>query len=259
MDYNYLNFSIDNQVAWLRFARREKLNALNPDFIVELGHAVEICSKNNDIRVVVLTGNPKAFIAGADIKNMAEAGVDDAYKLSELTNFVQNKISRLAKPSIAAISGYALGAGCEVALCCDFRIGAENAILGLPEINLGIIPGGGGTQRLPRLIGIGPAMRLILTGELVKAEEAEKIGLLDKVVPLEGFEASVSSFAAQLAKKPPIAVRAAKQAILCGIDSSLDNGLILEQNLFAMLFGTKDQRIGMRAFLEKQTPEFSGQ
>jgi enoyl-CoA hydratase/carnithine racemase len=215
--------------------------------------------EDQQVRSVVLTGNEKAFVAGADIGHMAKASIGDAYHLTDLTMRVQERLADLPKPTIAAISGYALGAGCEIALCCDFRIAAGNAVLGLPEITLGIIPGGGGTQRLTRLIKPSAAVRMILLGETVKASEALSIGLVDKVVALSQLESEASSLALKLARMPGLAVRAAKTAMRRGLSTSLKEGLQIEQSLFCMLFGTHDQKEGLAAFIEKRKPVYKGE
>jgi len=258
VELKYIKFKIEDGVGRIQFNRPEKLNAVNPDVLKELETAVESCEGNDDIRVVVLTGNEKAFIAGADIENMAKGDIKNAYKLTDLTMRVQERLADLPKPTIASISGYALGGGCELALCCDFRIAADNAMLGLPEITLGIIPGGGGTQRLPRLINLGAAARMILLGEMIKAKEAQEIGLVDKVVSLDELENETQKWVAKLKKKPALAVRAAKTAMRKGLSTSLKEGLQIEQDLFCMLFGTEDQKEGMTAFMEKRKAVFKG-
>jgi enoyl-CoA hydratase len=258
VELKYIKFKIEDGVGRIQFNRPEKLNAVNPDVLKELETAVESCEGNDDIRVVVLTGNEKAFIAGADIENMAKGDIKNAYKLTDLTLRVQERLADLSKPTIASISGYALGGGCELALCCDFRIAADNAMLGLPEITLGIIPGGGGTQRLPRLINLGAAARMILLGEMIKAKEAQEIGLVDKVVSWDELENETQKWVAKLKKKPALAVRAAKTAMRKGLSTSLKEGLQIEQDLFCMLFGTEDQKEGMAAFMEKRKAVFKG-
>jgi len=247
------------------------MNAVNSDVLRELETAIILCEEDQQVRSVVLTGNEKAFVAGADIGHMAKASIGDAYHLTDLTMRVQERLADLPKPTIAAISGYALGAGCEIALCCDFRIAADNAILGLPEITLGIIPGGGGTQRLARLIHPGAAARMILLGETVKSSEALSIGLVDKVaealsiglvdkvVALSQLENEANSLSAKLARMPALAVRAAKTAMRRGLSTSLKEGLQIEQSLFCMLFGTRDQKEGMAAFIEKRKPVYKGE
>jgi enoyl-CoA hydratase len=258
VNLKYIKFKIEDGVGRIQFNRPEKLNAVNPDVLKELETAVEFCEGNDDIRVVVLTGNEKAFVAGADIESMAKGDIRNAYKLTDLTLRVQERLADSPKPTIASIAGYALGAGCELALCCDFRIAADNAMLGLPEITLGIIPGGGGTQRLPRLVNPGAAARMILLGEMIKAQEAKDIGLVDKVVPLDQLENETQQWVAKLMTKPALAVRAAKTAMRKGLSTSLKEGLQIEQDLFCMLFGTEDQKEGMAAFMEKRKAVFKG-
>ena len=258
MELKYLKFKIEDGVGRIQFNRPEKLNAVNPDVLKELETVVAVCEGSDDIRAVVLTGNEKAFVAGADIEHMAKGDIKSAYKLTDLTLRVQERLADLSKPTIASISGYALGGGCELALCCDFRIAADNAVLGLPEITLGIIPGGGGTQRLPRLVNLGAAARMILLGEMIKAKEAEEIGLVDKVVSLDELENETQKWVAKLMTKPALAVRAAKTAMRKGLSTSLKEGLQIEQDLFCLLFGTEDQKEGMAAFMEKRKAVFEG-
>jgi enoyl-CoA hydratase/carnithine racemase len=258
MDLKYINFEKRDGIGWVQFNRPEKLNALNPEVLRDLEKAIIYCKEDETIRVVVLIGNEKAFVAGADIENMAKGDIKFAYELTDLTMQVQERLADLPKPTIAAISGYALGAGCEVALCCDFRIAAKNTVLGLPEINLGIIPGGGGTQRLPRLMNFGAAAKIILLGDRINSEEAERIGLVDQVVSLDRLKDEASSLAYKLMKRSSLALRAAKTAMRIGLSTSLKEGLQMEQDLFCMLFGTEDQKEGMTAFLEKRKPLFKG-
>ena len=258
MDLKYINFEIRDDIGWVQINRPEKLNALNPDVFRDLEAIVTCCEEDDNIRVVILTGNEKAFAAGADIEHMAKRDIRGAYELTDQNMRVFERLADLPKPTIAAISGYALGAGCEAALCCDFRIAAENAVMGLPEITLGIIPGAGGTQRLPRLVGIGPAAELIFTGEMIKANKAEQIGLVSKVVPMDQLKTEVKSLAFKLLERPALALRAAKTALRKGLNGSLKDGLQIEQDLFCMLFGTYDQKEGMSAFIEKRKPNFRG-
>jgi len=258
MDLKYINFKKRDGISWVQFNRPEKLNALNPDVLRDLEQAVATCEEDDAIKVVVLHGNEKAFVAGADIENMGKGDIKSAFELTDLTMRVQERLADLPKPTIAAISGYALGGGCELALCCDFRIAADNAILGQPEITLGIIPGGGGTQRLTRLVGLGPAMELIFTGEMIKANKAERIGLVSMVVPLDQLEGEAEALASKLMEMPDLALRAAKTAMRKGLNTSLKEGLHIEQDLFCMLFGTEDQKEGMAAFLHKRKPAFKG-
>jgi len=258
MRLKYIHFNIEDGVAWLQFNRPDKLNALNPDVFKELESALVGCEEDRIIRVVVLMGDEKAFIAGTDIDHMAEGGITLAYDLTDLVLRVHERLSDLPKPTIAAISGYALGGGLELALCCDFRISADNGIFGFPEITLGIIPGGGGTQRLPRLVGIGPATELIFLGEKITADGAKQIGLINKIVPLDSLKGEVQAYASKLMKMPELALRAAKSAMRRGLGIPLKEGLQMEQNLFCMLFGTEDQKEGMSAFLQKRKPLYKG-
>lgn len=250
--------SIENEIARIRLNRPKKLNALNSEVLRELEEAIEKIEADKSVRVVVLTGNEQSFAAGADIDQMSKGDVMMACELTDFSMRVQEKISDLPFPTIAAISGYCLGGGLELALCCDFRIASDTAVLGLPEINLGIIPGGGGTQRLPRLVGKGAALRMIMLGETMDAVSAKNIGLVDSVVPVAELEDRVRSFAAKLIQRPGIALRAAKAAVHKGMNMSLKDGLYLEKYLFGMLFGTEDQKEGMCAFLDKRKPGFSG-
>lgn len=258
MEFDTLKFEIEGSIAWVRFIRPKKLNALNPQVFKELETAVSRVEDDEKLRVLVLTGNEKAFVSGTDIDYMSGGEINLAYELTDLVMRVQERLADLPKPTIAAIAGYALGGGCELALCCDFRLAAPNAVFGQPEINLGIIPGGGGTQRLPRLVGLVNAAELLLLGERVKAERAEKIGLVNKVVPLEELEAETRAWAQKLTEKPSLALRAVKSSIRKGLNASLKEGLQIEQGLFAMLFGTRDCKEGMTAFLERRKPEFIG-
>lgn len=258
MSFESILFSKKDGLGWIQFNRPEKLNALNPEVLKELETVISWCEKDDEVRVIALKGNKKAFIAGADIENMSKGDIKFAYELTDLTMRVQERLADLPKPTIAAISGYALGGGCEVALCCDFRIAAGNAVLGFPEIGLGIIPGGGGTQRLPRLVNLGVAAKMILLGENIKAEEAGRVGLVDRVVTLDNLENEVKTLASKLMMRPQIAIRAAKTAMRKGLSTSLKEGLQIEQDLFCMLFGTKDQKEGMAAFIEKRKPNFIG-
>lgn len=258
MNLNHSIFEIHAGIAWLRFDRPKQLNALNPLVFEDIAAAVEQVESDHETKALVIAGNAHAFAAGADIKHMASGDIPLSTELTDVSNLAQQRLAELSKPSIAAIAGYALGGGCEVALCCDFRIAAENAVFGLPEIKLGIIPGGGGTQRLPRLIGLGAAVKMIMTGETICAQEALTAGLVHAVVPLDRLEKEAEALAVQLGQRPAIALRAAKTAIYGGLNMALTDGLRLEQSLFCMLFGTEDQKEGMAAFIEKRPPHFSG-
>lgn len=258
MDSKYVLFSKEAGIGWIRFNRPEKLNALNSQVFGELESAAAACEADDEVRIVVVTGNEKIFVAGADIDQMSTAGVVEVSRFVDVSYRAQERLADLSKPTIAMICGYALGGGLEVALCCDFRFAADNAMLGLPEITLGIIPGGGGTQRLPRLINCGKAAELVMTGEIIQADEAEKLGILNRVVDPSALEDEVRAFAAKLMERPAVALRAAKAAMRRGLGVSLKEGLGIERDCFVMLFGTQDQKEGMAAFLEKRKPRFKG-
>jgi len=235
------------------------LNALNRELRLELLAALEAAEKDEGIRVVILTGaGEKAFSAGADINefaNLTPMGIRDHV---ELARKVTASIAGMGKPVIAAVNGYAFGGGCELCLACDLVVASENARFGLPEINIGIIPGGGGTQRLPRLIGVRKAKELIFTGEPIKAEEALNLGLVNKVVPAEKLRETVLELAGKLASKSPVILKLAKAAVNHSMESTLAAGLGYEKELFSLCFSTEDQKEGVKAFLEKRKPAFKG-
>jgi len=258
MDLVHSKFEVRDGIGWFRFDRPEHLNALNPGVFRDIEKVVERCEGDSCVHTLVLAGDARAFAAGADIKHMATGRVPLATELTDQSNRTQQRLAELFKPTIAAVSGYALGGGCEIALCCDFRIAAENAVFGLPDIKLGIIPGGGGTQRLTRLIGLSSAIRMIMTGETVTSSEALQLGLVHDVVEIDRLEDEVVALSTTLSRQPVVALRAAKTAIYEGLNMSLMDGLKLEQALFCMLFGTDDQTEGMAAFIEKRKPNFTG-
>ncbi|GAA1091633.1 MULTISPECIES: enoyl-CoA hydratase/isomerase family protein [Streptomyces violaceusniger group] len=244
-----VNLEVADGVATFRLDR-PPMNALDiatQDRLREL--AAEV-TRRDDVRAVVIWGGEKVFAAGADIKEMRE--MDHAAMVVRSGDLQESftAVARIPKPVVAAVTGYALGGGCELALCADFRIAAENAKLGQPEILLGLIPGAGGTQRLARLVGPAKAKDLIFTGRQVKADEALAIGLVDRVVPAEEVYAQAHAWAAKLAKGPAIALRAAKESVDRGLETDLDSGLAIERNWFAGLFATEDREIGMRSFVE---------
>ena len=258
MEQETVRLEVKEEIAWIRFHRPEKLNAMNSQVLADLAKALAFCEENDAVRSVVLTGNEKAFIAGADIWPYAQADVRTAHQMATFTLSVQERLADLPKPTIAAISGFALGGGLEIALCCDFRLAAENAVLGLPEITLGIIPGGGGTQRLPRLIGLGPATEMLFLGKSIGADKALSLGLVSGVYPQERLASEAESLAKRLAKIPPVALKACKIAMRSGLSMGLKEGLRTELAAFSMLFGTLDQKEGMAAFLEKRKAKFVG-
>ena len=238
------------RVATLRIDR-PKLNPLNRLLQRELGEAAVLVTERDDIRAVVIYGGEVAFAAGADIKEMAGLTYTDMVKHSAVLQSMFSAVARIPKPVIAAITGFALGGGCELALCADLRVAADNAKLGQPEIKLGLIPGAGGTQRLARLVGPARAKELVFTGRTVGAEEALRIGLVDRVVPAAETYPAALALAAELAAGPAFALRAAKAAIDRGLETDLDTGLEIERQQFAGLFATEDRAIGMRSFIEE--------
>ncbi|RLB13511.1 MAG: enoyl-CoA hydratase/isomerase family protein [Deltaproteobacteria bacterium] len=258
MSYRYIRCEKENGMGWIRMNRPDKLNALNAYVFNEIEKSLMDFEEDDKIKVIVISGNEKAFCAGADVDPMANADIVTAFKLTDQSQAVFKRLSLVGKPTIAAISGYALGGGLELALCCDFRIAAENAVFGFPEINLGLIPGGGGTQRLPRLVGEGRAMELILLGENINAQQAENWGLVNKVVPIENIEVECRKLANKLIEKSSIALRCAKNAIRTGGNVGIEDGLKIEQDAFCLLFGTVDQKEGIASFLEKRKPVFIG-
>ncbi|MFF7653635.1 enoyl-CoA hydratase/isomerase family protein [Streptomyces sp. NPDC007983] len=244
-----VNLQVADGVATFRLDR-PPMNALDvatQDRLRELAGEV---TRRDDVRAVVVWGGEKVFAAGADIKEMRD--MDHAAMVARSRDLQDafTAVARIPKPVVAAVTGYALGGGCELALCADFRIAAENAKLGQPEILLGLIPGAGGTQRLARLVGPSRAKDLIFTGRQVKADEAAAIGLVDRVVPAEEVYEQAHAWAAKLAKGPAMALRAAKEAVDAGLETDLDTGLAIERNWFAGLFATEDREIGMRSFVE---------
>jgi enoyl-CoA hydratase len=238
--------------------RPDKMNALNAEVKATIAIALEQLRLDDDVRVVILTGaGEKAFIAGADIAEFKGATAVHQYRVQQTTD-VYSAVERFPKPTIAMINGFCLGGGCELAMACDIRIAGEKAKLGQPETNLGLIPGGGGTQRLPRLVGQGHAMRLIYTGDIIGAEEAEAIGLVDMVVPVDELHQHTLDLANKIAEKSPASLQAAKESIRAAWQMPLDAGIRFERAWFGMLFSTKDQDEGVKAFLEKRKPEFTG-
>jgi enoyl-CoA hydratase len=248
--------AIDGQVATLTLNRPKALNALSPELMAALAAAIEALDADDAVRCIVLTGGPRVFAAGADIKAMAEAQPMDIIARGTLRGW--ERIRRCRKPIIAAVSGYVLGGGCELAMICDMIVASETAQFGQPEITLGIIPGAGGTQRLARAIGPYRAMELVLTGKTIGAREAYDFGLVNRVCPVEGFLAEAQRLAAEVAAHAPIAVRMAREALRYGVETTVRDGLEIERRNFYLLFDTADQKEGMRAFIEKRKPEYKG-
>lgn len=242
--------------ALVQFNRPDVLNAINMKLMEELISALEELDKEDDVRCIILTGNEKAFAAGADIKEMADASAMEMLQRDQFARW--DRIRKIKKPIIAAVGGFALGGGCELAMACDIIIASESARFGQPEINLGVIPGAGGTQRLTRAMGKYKAMEMILTGATVSADEAKEWGLVVKVVPNEYLVEEAKNLAKLIATKPPVAVRLAKESILRSFDTTLEGGLEFERKNFYMLFASKDQKEGMKAFVEKRKPDWKG-
>ncbi len=248
-----------NSTGIIILNRPEALNALNQQVFCELERIFKAVALNGQVKVVVLTGAGKAFAAGADIveiQNLSPSGAED---FAQLAFRVQQQISLLPKPTIAAINGYALGGGCEVSLCCDLRIAADNAKFGLPEINLGIIPGGGGTQRLSRLIGLTRAKEMVFLGKIITAQEALEVGLVNKVVPRDNVLSEALNLANEIANKSAPALALAKSAINVGYDLDLNNALQYEIACFLETFTTQDHSEGIDAFIKKRKPRFIDQ
>jgi len=243
-------------IAILRLNRPEVLNALDTALLDQLAGRMEQLDQDESVRVMILTGNAKAFAAGGDIEEMAESTPVDF--LIRPFFAAWGRMRKIQKPVIAAVSGFALGGGNELAMLCDMIVATESARFGQPEINLGVIPGAGGTQRLTRAVGKAKAMEMILTGRPISAREALEWGLINRVVEEEKLEDEAMKLALEIARKSPLAVRMAKQAILAAQDVSLEHGLQFEQNAFILLFSSEDQSEGMQAFMEKRKPSFKG-
>jgi len=259
MEYKNILLAIEEKIATLTFNRPKVLNAMNMEVLGEIYDAVSACADNDDVRAVILTGaGDKAFVAGADIAQMQNATSVEILRLMEAGHKTMRLIETMPKPAIAAVNGFALGGGTEIALACDIRFASEKAIFGQPEILIGVIPGWGGTQRLPRLIGMGLAKEIILSGAQINAQRAYEIGLVNKVFPPEKLMEEAKKFAAKLAALPSFALKMAKNAINYGFDMSLDNASALEIGAIAQCFATEDQKEGMSAFLEKRKPNFKG-
>jgi enoyl-CoA hydratase len=259
MEYHNIKYEKDGPLAIVTIDRPKSLNALNNEMISELHDCFD--NIHNDLSVlcaIITGGGEKAFIAGADIGELTTLDVSGGKALCDRGQELLFKIENLPQPVIAAINGFALGGGCELAMACDIRLASENAKLGQPEVSLGIIPGYGGTQRLPRLVGRGKAMEIILTGDMVGASEAKAIGLVDEVYPAVELMAKAREMALKIASKGPLAVRAAKDAINHGLEVDLATGCKHEAWLFAGICATEDKAEGTRAFLEKRKAEFKG-
>ncbi len=253
---NEILTSTDGHVGIATLNRPDKLNALSLELMKQLVAALESFDQDDNVHVILLAGSERAFAAGADIGDMAEATVVSQVKGNQFARW--ERIARVSKPVVAAVSGFALGGGCELAMSCDLIIASETAQFGQPEINIGVMPGAGGTQRLIRAVGKAVAMDVILTGRFLTAREALAYGLVSRVVPKEHFYTEALSVCRQMATKPPLSLRLAKDSIRKAHETTLAEGLEYERKLFYLLFGTEDQKEGMRAFLEKRPPQFKG-
>ncbi len=258
MSFENLTLVVSDRVATLTVNRPDKLNALNDATIAELGQAIEEVRRRDDIRGVILTGAARAFVAGADISELSSQTPMEAKARAAFGQRVFSMFEQSPKPVIAAVNGFALGGGCELAMACHIRIASEFAKFGQPEVKLGITPGYGGTQRLPRLVGRGRALQLLLTGEMIDAAEALRIGLVNMVVPAAELMSTTEAMMRQILANAPLALALCIEAVDRGYDASQDDGLNLEANHFAILSGTTDMAEGMSAFLAKRAATFIG-
>jgi enoyl-CoA hydratase len=259
MPYSTLLFDLADGIATITVNRPDKLNALNAAVIAELDDAAGRVTAEPGIRAAILTGaGSKAFVAGADIGEIGGQGAQQGQARALAGQRMMRRLERCGKPVVAAVNGFALGGGCELAMACHLRIASDSARFGQPEVKLGIIPGYGGTLRLPRIVGKGRALELILTGEMIDAAEAHRIGLVNRVVPQDELLGAARSLMQTILKNGPVALALAIECTTRGLEMDLDDGLALESNLFGLLAATVDMREGMGAFLEKRRAEFSG-
>lgn len=260
MAYNNLTLEVQDGIAIIKVNRPKVLNALNRETLLELQAALRELEGRQDLLALIITGEgEKAFVAGADIAEMAEMNAKEALEFSRLGHETFRMIEEFPCPTIAAVNGYALGGGLELALACDIILASEKARLGLPEVTLGICPGFAGTQRLPRLIGKARAKELIFTGEMIDAQKAYELGIVNRVCPAEKLLEEALELAKKIAKNGPVAVRTSKRLVNHGLEVSLAQGEAMEEEAWANLFSTEDQKEGMKAFLEKRKPQYKGQ
>ncbi|MGO0062952.1 enoyl-CoA hydratase-related protein [Brevibacillus fluminis] len=256
MAYEFITVSIEDAIGIVALNRPKVLNALNLALVDELVAELERLDRDPAIRVIVLTGNDRAFAAGADINEMAE---ESAISIMQKDQFaVWDRMRLISKPIIGAVSGFVLGGGCELMMNCDLIVASETAVIGQPEIKLGVMPGAGGTQRLTRAVGLRKAMEMLLTGEPIKADEALRYGLVNKVVPVEMYRKEAVQLAKRIAAQPPLAVQVIKKTVHKADDLPLDEGMDYERNAFYLLLASEDRQEGMKAFLEKRKPHFTG-
>jgi len=258
MEYKNIRVETDGNIGTVVINRPEVLNAVNVETILELEDCMHAFSSNKVIHVIIITGEGKSFVSGSDIARLAEMDSLKAREYSKIGQRVLSFIENMEKPVIAAVNGYALGSGCELAMACDIRIASEKAKFGQPEVKLGLIPGHAGTQRLSRLVGIGKAKELIFTGDLIDAQEALRIGLVNKVVGPDALIDEVKNMARKIVEVGPTAVRVAKTVVNRGIDTHLTTANAYETEVFSILFSTDEAKEGMKAFLEKRKPKWTG-
>ena len=258
MAYQHLTLSVQDRIATLTVNRPDKLNALNAVLIGELGAAIEELVERDDVAAVILTGSGRAFVAGADISELRGLRISEGRRLAERGQQIFRRFETSPKPTLAAVNGFALGGGCELAMACHVRIAAEGAKFGQPEVKLGVIPGYGGTQRLPRLVGRGQALQLLLTGEVIDAQEALRIGLVNRVVAADQLMPAATAIVQQMLMNAPLALAACIDAVDRGLELTLTDALGVEATHFGALIETSDTAEGASAFLEKRPPRFTG-
>jgi len=256
MEYLNVTPNYAEHIALVQLNRPKDLNALNLQLMGELRDSLKSLDNDDSVRVIIITGNEKAFAAGADIKQMADKSAVDMLKIDQFSTWDQ--IRKTRKPLIAAVSGFALGGGCELAMTCDMIIASETATFGQPEIKIGVMPGAGGTQRLTKAIGKAKAMEMVLTGRFMPASEALEYGLVNKVVPVEMYLEEALQVARQVAEMSPVAAMLAKEAVSRSFETHLDEGLTFERKNFYLAFSSEDQKEGMKAFIEKRKPDYKG-
>jgi len=259
MAYETITLAVTDRIATITVNRPDKLNALNDRVIAELGDAIESVRSDSDVGGVILTGAGRAFVAGADISQLEKHGAVSAKELAQRGQNVFRRFETSPKPTIAAVNGFALGGGCELAMSCHIRIASDAAKFGQPEVKLGLVPGYGGTQRLARLVGKGRALQLLLTGEMVDAQEAYRIGLVNRVVPAGELVAAATGMMRTILANGPLAVAGCIEVVNSGYDLPLADAMVLEATAFGLLAATDDKREGTRAFLEKRAPSFKGE
>jgi len=254
---SYVITEINDQIAWITINRPDALNAMNPIVISELEEAINSCIEETSVGAIILTGSgDKSFVAGADIKTMQTMGPDEALRFGKAGQELTVTIENSPKPVIAAVNGFALGGGCEISLACHIRVASETAKFGQPEVLLGILPGWGGTQRLPKLVGMGIANEIIITGRMINATEAKEIGLVNHVVPIEELKEKCEEIAMQILKNGPNAIAKSLECIRNGVGLTTKDGLKMEVKYFSKLFNTEETKEGLSAFVEKRAPNF---